>query len=160
MSLRRRVMGQGASGGVRKVEGTFTLAADGAPPVLTHNFGTKKIALIIFPIGGVVAHAGYRNFCAEFINVPEFMETGYKFSVDISNYNSNYPDPIISSVATNGLPKVANGNASPWTSQRDSLVNGTFYGIGTSGYTITDDSIKATSQFASGTYKYIIFALE
>lgn len=47
MSLRRRVMGQGASGGVRKVEGTFTVDANNPVPTITHNFGTLKICAIV-----------------------------------------------------------------------------------------------------------------
>ena len=142
-----------------KVEGTFTLINDATPPQIEHNLGTSKIAVIFYPTSTIVAHAGYRNYSLCYINLYPFI-TGQTWVLDYTPYNSGrFPNPVEANVNNyTDYPRLANGQASPWTSQSD-FKAGTFYGVGRSGYTVTDTTFKVKNTFCSGTYKYIIWAL-
>lgn len=147
-------------GGSKKAEGTFTLANDAKPPVITHNLGTTKIAVIIYPIGTVTPHAGYRTYTLNFINLYPFIQ-GQVWTLDFTVYNSGkFPEPVLVDIDTEkaSYPRIATGQSSPWTTQ-NKITQGTFYGEILSGYTITDNTFYYNNQFSSGTYKYVVWEL-
>lgn len=142
-----------------KVEGTFTLASDGGIPTITHNLGTEKIAVLIYPYSSVTAHSGYRDYSMVYINTIAFAD-GDTWTIDLTPYNSTkFPNPVEIEIGSRtDYPRTAYGQSSPWTTQ-SSITAGTFYGESPSGNQVTTTTYKHTATWASGTYKYHIWAL-
>lgn len=153
-------IGSISGGGSVKVEGTFTLNTDSIPPVITHNLNTEKIAVIVYPISTVVAHSGYKEYSLCYINFFAFT-SGQTWHLDYTQYNSGHFPNVLDIDIDNytDYPRIANGNASPWTTQSD-FRDGAFYGDTRGQYTITANTFKINNTFCSGTYKYIIWSLE
>lgn len=147
---------------VRMAAGTFSLSTNGYPPVLTHNLGTQKIAVVIYPKNGatIEANYGYRNYTLLFINLPA-LAAGETWNLDFRPYNSsNFPNVVTHVVGSAGdFPRVAQGQVSPWTSQSN-INQGTFSAEKPSNYVLTDDTFKANTNFAAGTYEYRVWGLE
>lgn len=152
-----------ASGG-RKVSGSFTIASDvnNNNPTITHNFGTKKIAAVIYPVS-IAASGGYQMFYVAYIGVPYLIDDG-AWTLDFTSYNSaKFPDVVTADVAAGGTDqsvlKDVSRQSSPWTTQN------TWYAANNeatwdSAVVLTDDTIKPSfNRFAVGTYKYIVFDL-
>lgn len=152
-----------ASGG-RKVSGSFTIASDtnNNNPTITHNFGTKKIAAVIYPVS-IAASGGYHMFYFAYIAVPYVIDAG-SWSLDFTPYNSaKFPDVVTADVAAGGTDqgvlKDVSRQSSPWTTQS------TWYAANNestadSSAVLTDDTIKPSfNRWAVGTYKYIVFDL-
>lgn len=142
-----------------KVEGTFTLASDGGMPTITHNLGTEKIAVLIYPYSSVTAHAGYRDYSMVYINTIAFAG-GDTWTIDLTPYNSTrFPNPVEIEIGSRtDYPRTAYGQSSPWTSQ-SSITAGTFYGEVPSSHLVTTTTYRQNQSWASGTYKYHIWAL-
>lgn len=147
-----------SSGGVKSVEGTFTLASDSSFPTITHNLGTVKIAGFVIPHYQIVAHSGYKNYLAYFINWTAFIPDGETWVKDFTPYNSTkFPDPITVNDSTIRSLARDTGLSSPWTTQGNQW-SGTYY----PGLVCTDTTVRVGTgtTWASGTYYYKIFALE
>lgn len=152
-------------GAVISATGTFTMAADGTPPILTHNLGTQKIAVVIYPISKVTASGGYKNFYCEYINTAAFFE-GDTWTFDWTSYNSKFSGDETVTFPNNNL-RVGAIHASPWTTQSN------WYDAGNPPYlnpvatriAITDDTVRIKGpvgnffQWASGTYRWIVWKL-
>lgn len=157
-SLAEAVVNVASGGGVAKAEGTVTLANDANFPTITHNLGTKKVAIVIYPIADVIPHGNYRNWIYECVNYPAILE-GTTFNLDYRQYNSTkFPDIVQVDVDEDRF-RVANGNVSPATSQSN-WYQGTMSSDIQSTVSFTDNSVTITGSFASSTYKWIVYALE
>lgn len=148
----------GGGGGILKAEGTITLSSDGNLPVITHNLGTTKVALVIYPLSNVVPSAGYHNWIYELINYPAIIGNT-TFNLDFTGYNSTrFPDVVNASSSADEL-RIANGQASPWTSQSN-WSQGTVQAVVKSAVTFTENTIEVNGNFCAATYKWIVYSLE
>lgn len=149
---------QSSGGGIQKAEGTATLSSDGNFPTIVHNLGTKKVAVIIYPLSDVVPHGNYRSWTYECVNYPAILN-GETFNLDFRQYNSSkFPDIVQVGIDENRF-RIANGMSSPATSQTN-WYQGSFSSDVQSTVSFTDNSIDITGSFASATYKWIVYALE
>lgn len=149
-------------GGKGKYKGSFTLTADATMPTITHNLGTDKIAVLIFPADNstVIPHAGYITYSVVYINLNALLG-GRTITLDYTKYNSTrFPEPLTKTVSTaNTGFRFSNGNPSPWTSQ-SGWEQGNYSGAG-SGHTATATTYRYTAKkMAQGTYDVFIWALE
>ena len=151
-------------GAVMSATGTFTMAADGTPPILTHNLGTQKIAVVIYPISKVTASGGYKNFYCEYINTAAFFE-GDTWTFDWTSYNSRFSGDETVTFPNDNL-RVGAIHASPWTTQNSWYAAGNPIQLtpGATRIAITDDTVQIKGagynlQWASGTYRWIVWKL-
>lgn len=151
----------GGGGGTGKYTGTFTLVNDGFMPEITHNLGTDKIAVMIFPQANstVTPHAGYIAWSVFFIAL-EVLLNGRSITLDYTAYNSDkFPSALTKTVGTDVGFRYANGNSSPWTSQISWDVGNISFTD--RGHTLTANSYKMTQQkMAAGSYDVVIWKLE
>lgn len=151
-------IGSISGGGVESVEGTFTLANDGAFPTITHNFGTTKIAGFVVPHYTIAAHAGYKHYFSFFLNWTAFIDDEQTWGLDFTSYNSTkFPDVITVQNSTIKNLMKDTGYSSPWTTQNNPYI-GTYY----AGMVLTENTVRVgtNGNWASGTYYYKIFKLE
>lgn len=151
-------------GAVISATGTFTMAADGTPPILTHNLGTQKIAVVIYPISKVTASGGYKNFYCEYINTAAFFE-GDTWTFDWTSYNSRFSGDETVTFPNDNL-RVGVIHASPWTTQNNWYAAGNPVQLNpvATRIAITDDTVQIKGagynlQWASGTYRWIVWKL-
>ena len=152
----------GSISGVRKATGSFTLLdANGNSPTITHNLGTQKIAVIIYPVS-VAPSGGYHLFYAAYLNVPELVDSGV-WSLDFTSYHSNkFPNVVSVDPKTDGSHiRDVSRQSSPWTTQNnwwDANNEPTF----DSSAALTDDTVRLTQspRWAAGSYKWVVYALE
>lgn len=166
---RRRALMAAARGGenVIKAEGDFTLLSEGAAPILEHNLGTQKIAVLIYPAGKITAAAGYQNYYALFINANAIFN-GDTWTLDASSYNTNFSDESSISFPNTDLREGVI-HQSPWTTQNSWFAAGNPQSLtegpsGNSNVDYTDNTvhIKGTSSskiFAAGKYHWIVWKL-
>jgi len=152
------------SSGVTSVTGTFTLDADGAPPVIEHNLGTQKIAVVIYPISKVSASGGYHNFYVEYINTAALLE-GVTWTFDWTSYNSRFSGDETVTLPNDSL-RVGAIHASPWTTQNSWYAAGNPIQLTpvATRIAITDDTVQIKGAgnnltWASGTYRWIVWKL-
>lgn len=150
-------------GGIRKATGSFTIIVDGNnnQPTIAHNLGTQKIAVVIYPVS-ISASTGYQMFYISFVNVPAVVDSGV-WSLDFRSYNSAkipdivYVDPQNSS--DNSHLKTVAMQDSPWQTQ-----NQWYSAANTSreysNVELTNDTFRTKYRWATGSYKWVAFALE
>ncbi len=151
-------------GGTASASGTFTMAADGTPPVLTHNLHTQKIAVLITPASKITASAGYRNFYVEYINT-EALCDGETWTFDWTSYNTHFTEDETVTLPDTHL-RVAALHTSPWITQSNWYSGGNpaiIQGY-TSGIVLTDDTVQIKGggnnlQWAKGTYSWTVWKL-
>ena len=142
--------------GVETVTGEVTIADYGIFPTITHNFGTKKIGLIIYPISEVVGNAGYLRFYLSYINVKDIVG-GVNWPLNFTSYNSKFSGTV--NANANNLRTIAT-QLSPWTTQNTWYVAQQPDSQYNSGIVLTDDTIKSISyKWCNGTYRYIVYKL-
>lgn len=156
MSLRRRVMGQ--SGGVRKVEGTFTYDANNPVPTITHNFGTLKICAIVRPLN-VKAWQGYTSFYNLFVNVRALLPDDERWLLDFTSYNTHFSDVVEVNPKTNANLREGTLYQAPWPTQNYWYQATNKIALYPGDNTITENTFKPYIG-TYGEYAYTIFALE
>ena len=167
LMTRRRAMMQalaGSGGGVVSATGTFTMENDGTPPIIEHNLGTQKIAVVIYPISRVSASGGYHNFYVEYINTAALLD-GETWTFDWTSYNSNFTGDEVVTLPHNDL-RVGALHASPWKTQSSWAAAGnppTLTPLSTR-IAITDNTVQIKGgggnlQWATGTFRWIVWKL-
>ena len=142
--------------GVETVTGEVTISNYGNFPIITHNFGTKKIGLIIYPISEVVCNAGYLRFYLSYINVNDIVG-GVNWPLNFTSYNSKFSDTVNANAYN--LRTIAT-QLSPWTTQNTWYVAQQPDSQYNSGIVLTNDTINSISyKWCNGTYRYIVYKL-
>lgn len=144
-----------------KVEGTFTLASAGQTPIIEHNLGTTKICAIIYPGGRITSSGGYQFFFDCFVNVNDLIDDT-TWELDFTSYNTKFSDvTYVDESERNTKLRTSFTHQSPWTTQNTWNIASNNSAPVSSSYTITENTFKTklNYNFAPGTYKYIIFAL-
>ena len=162
-SLAQAVVNVASGGGITKVEGDFTYVEETlGTPIITHNFNTQKIGVLIYPKTTVVALDIYRRIYLEYINTNALCD-GDTWTIDLSNYSTGLPQPYDIELPNNELimgigaitpSKTANRwnsnwNTAPLNSSSFQLTDNTFQ------YYKNDYGVR----FPAGTWHYIIWKL-
>lgn len=148
----------------RKATGTFTNATDTKMPTITHNLGTTRIALIVYPTTDISYSAGYLPMNFVYVNYCQIAADDGITSVnyDYTGYNSKFTDPVNVPIDA-GNTRVANGNASPWTTQSSwtSANMESAGGAKQSQNTVTTTTFTTNAnKFGTGTWKWVAWALD
>lgn len=152
-------------GGIEKAEGDFTIVSESGDnaPTLTHNLGTQKIAVLIYPKSKITANAGYHNFFAEVINVNALCD-GQTWAFDWTSYNTHFSTDESVTLPSANL-RIGTVHVSPWTTQSNwysggnpptinNIVQNNRYGVA-----YTDNTVQVRTTWASGTYHWIVWKL-
>ena len=145
-----------SASGVETVTGEVTISNSGKFPTITHNFGTKKIGLIIYPISEVVGNNGYMRFYLSYINVNDIVG-GVNWPLNFTSYNSKFSGTV--NADANHLRTIAT-QISPWTTQNSWHAASQADMEFNSGIVLTDDTIGSINgNWCNGTYRYIVYKL-
>lgn len=142
---------------VETVTGEVTISNYGNFPTITHGLGTKKIALIIYPITEVKSNAGYQRFYLSYINVPEIIGN-VNWPLDFTAYNSRFTGVVN---ADSTYLKTVGTQLSPWTSQGSWYLANQEESVRNTNVTTTDDTVTVNTKYkwANATYRYIVYKL-
>ena len=153
-----------AGGGGGNESGTLTIVSSGISTInLTHNLGTKKVAVIIRPISTRPTY-GYQIIFLHWLNIKELIPVDETWEMDFTFYNSgNFPSVLTIDPRTDTITPTGWKQGSPWTSQTNwSAANDPARIL--SGTSITADnnsiSIGGSGNWAPGTYEWTVFSLE
>lgn len=157
-------------GGIEKAEGDFTIVSESGDnaPTLTHNLGTQKIAVLIYPKSKITANNGYHNFFAEVINVNALCD-GQTWAFDWTSYNTHFSADETAVIPNVNL-KIGTVHVSPWTTQSNWYSGGNpptiANGVQNNEYRVvyTDNTVRVRGAgggiiWASGTYHWIVWKL-
>ena len=130
-------------------------AADSTEKVFVHNLNSVHVAALLFPTDPVRATGYYQTYYAEILNLPDLLPT--QTSLDFTSYNSGkFPAPITVNLRTHEKVKIANGLASPYTTQSNWYM-GTFYGQERVSYwTVNPNDIRYSRAIAPGKYRMVV----
>lgn len=159
LMTRRRAMMQAVPGssGVISATGTFTLDADGAPPVIEHNLGTQAIAVVVYPISRVTASAGYHHFYCEYINTAALIDVD-TWTFNWTAYNTKTSDDVTVSVPNDNL-RVGINHSSPWPTQTHWYEAGNAERVLHPYVVLTDNTVKLFGTWCSSTYRWTVWKL-
>lgn len=155
---------QASGGSVLKAEGTVELATKGSFPTITHNLGTSKVAVIIFPLSKISYTTGYLPQLYIAMNARQVcIDAGLeKFEWDYTAYNSHFSETTEVDIETGANFAIGSSMRSPWSTQNNYSVASAVIGLtNTIPATVFTDYTVSTStqQFEAGTYKWIVWAL-
>lgn len=163
-SLAEAVVDVASGGGITKAEGDITVVSDAANnlPIITHNLGTQKIAVFIYPKSKITLVNYQRPFMLEYINLNAFLTEPW--ILDHTQYSTVLTEPVevtFPSARLSGgfahISTIANGRNwhggneaySKIESDKVELTDNTFRFIGN----------PSASHFGIGTYHYIVWKL-
>lgn len=154
-----------SGGGITKVEGDFTIASESNynSPTITHNLGTQKIGVLIYPTTTLVPQNMRRAFYHEFINTNALCG-GQTWVLDCTQYNTKVSTPFNIAIPSDKLDVgytmiTPDNDSSDWANG-----NPAYCHIRSGQVALTDNTFKYNGQgysnrFPVGTYHYIIWKL-
>ena len=133
-----------SSGSIPFVQGDITLSEPGRLTI-THGFGTKNVAILVYPTSTVRPTVGYQAMTMAYLYLPDLLPTSTVF--DYTAYNSTrFPEAVEKNLSSDGGYKAVTGLSSPWTSQ--SAWNAGTFDTTIEQYDITNDSVSPIRSFA------------
>lgn len=152
-------------GGTAKAEGNFTIAAEAAYncPTITHNLGTQKIGVLIYPTTSLSPADAFRPFYVEFINANAIC-SGQTWTIDFSRYSTALTTPVSIAIPSDKLD-VGYSMITPAKTSSDWAAGNTAYTHQRSAaFELTDNTFRFkgggySNRLPAGTYHYIIWAL-
>ena len=155
-----------SGGGITKVEGDFVIASESAynSPTITHNLGTQKIGVLIYPKTSIAPADIYRVLHVEFINTNALCD-GQTWEIDFSHYSTGLTTPVSIPIPSDKLDVGYTMIAPAKTSTDWANANPNYCHQRSGSYVLTDNTFKYngggySNRFPVGTFHYIIWKLE